>query len=359
MDLTGIRIIDAHIHQWDPLTTPRDFSAMARLFKYLPLPIEIAIRLAPRRDREFVGDPIFFAHPYLPADYRADAEATPVEAIVHIEVGWSGAGPLAAADETRWVAELPFGGVNPALGAILGHANPAAPNFAELLDAHRAASPLLRGIRAMVAHHPDRDVRSFTKTESALTTKAFLDSFAALAERGLCFEAWVYSHALPDVTALAARYPEVPIVLNHLGTPAGIFGPVGKHTGTNPSLRRELFIRWRDNLSALAANPNVFAKISGLMMPVLGHPVPRRGHPTPVPALLDRIGPLVEHTLDVFGADRLLWGSNFPVDKPITSIGNSVEVIAAAITGHGGGRPELEQIFRTTALQLYRIDTAT
>jgi predicted TIM-barrel fold metal-dependent hydrolase len=358
MDLTDIRIIDAHIHQWDPFTTPRGFSGTAKLLRYLPLQIEIAARLAPRRDREFVGDPTSYAHPYLPANYRADAGELPVDTIVHIEVEWSGAGPLGKADETAWVATLPFGGDGPVLGAILGSANPATPGFVELLDAHRAASPRFRGIRTMVAHHPDPNVRSFTKVESALTTTEFLDGFAHLAERGLSFEAWVYSHALPDVAALAARYPEVPIVLNHLGTPVGIFGPVGKHTGSNPSLRRELFVRWRDDLTAVAAHPNVVAKVSGLMMPILGHPVPRRGTPTPVPVLLERISPLVDHALDVFGADRLLWGSNFPVDKPITSIGNSAEAIATAIAGHGGGRLELEQIFRSTAQRIYRIDTA-
>jgi predicted TIM-barrel fold metal-dependent hydrolase len=207
MDLTDIGIIDAHIHQWDPFTTPRGFSGTAKLLRYLPLQIEIAARLAPRRDRVFVGDPTYYVHPYLPANYRADAGRLPVDAIVHIEVEWSGAGPLGKADETAWVAKLPFGGDGPVLGAILGSANPATPGFAELLDAHHAASPRFRGIRTMVAHHPDPDVRSFTKVESALTTTEFLDDFAQLAERGLSFEAWVYSHALPDVAALAARYP--------------------------------------------------------------------------------------------------------------------------------------------------------
>ncbi|WP_280350592.1 amidohydrolase family protein, partial [Nocardia abscessus] len=247
------------------------------------------------------------------------------------------------------------GGAAPPLGAILAGGDPAAPGFAELLDAHAAASPLLRGIRTMVAHHPDPGVRSFTDTPGKLTTEAFLDGFAQLAERGLSFEAWVYSHAIPDVTALAERYPEVPIVLNHLGTPAGIFGGVGKHTGTHPGLRRELLVRWRDDLAALAARPNVVAKVSGLMMPILGHPIPPRGTPTPAADLLDRIGALIEHALDVFGADRLIWGSNFPVDKPVTSIANSIEAVATAVTGHGGGPAELAQVFRTTAQRVYRI----
>lgn len=356
MDLAGMTVVDAHIHQWDPLTTPREFSGLAKFFRAVPVPIDWAKRLAPRRDREFVGDPEPFVHPYLPADYRTDAGEVPVEAIVHIEVEWTGRGPLAPVGETRWVASLPFGVDTPALGAIIGAGDPAAPGFAELLDAHLAASPLFRGIRTRVEYHPDPKVRAHNRTPGALTSPAFLDGFGALAERGLSFEAWVYSQQLPEVTALAGHYPDATIVLNHLATPAGIFGPVGKETGHNPGQRRELFIRWRDDLSALATHPNVVAKVSGLMMPILGLPVPPRGEPTPVPVLLERISPLLEHALDVFGADRLIWGSNFPVDKPITSIGNAAEAVATALSAHGADEKALEQIFRGNAQRVYRID---
>src|SRR5690606_27824015 len=156
------------------------------------------------------------------------------------------------------------------------------------------------------------------------------------ARRQLSFEAWVYSHQLPDVAALAARYPEVTIVLNHLGTPAGIFGAVGKHTGFNPGHRRELFVRWRDDIAAVAAQPNVVAKVSGLMMPILGHPVPPRGSATPVGQLIERIGPMLRHAVDCFGVERLVWGSNFPVDKPITTIAGSAQAVAAVVTEHVG-----------------------
>lgn len=356
MDLAGISVVDAHVHQWDPLTTPRDFSLLAKLFRYAPMSIDVAARLAPRRDREFVGDPDIYVRPYLPADYRADLGAVPVEALVHVEVEWAGKAPAAKADETRWVASLPFGVDTPALGAIVGSGDPAAEGFAALIDAHQSASSLFRGIRTMVAHHPDPSVRSFCPVPGALTTKAFLDGFAVLAERGLSFDAWVYSHQLPEVTALAQRYPEVTIVLDHLGTPAGIFGPVGKRTGVNPGARRELFVRWRDDIATLATHPNVVAKVSGMAMPILGHPVPARGNPTPVPELLERAAPLLHHALDVFGAQRLIWGSDFPVDKPITSVGNSARVVVDVLADHGGGAAELDQIFRGNAQRVYGID---
>ncbi len=349
-------VVDAHIHQWDPLTTPREFSGVARLFSMLPIPLDLAKRVAPKRDREFVGDPAPFVRPYLPADYRTDAGNVPVEAVVHIEVEWVAKKPLGLADETRWVASLPFGVDTPALGGIVGAADPAAPGFAALLDAHQSASPRFRGIRTRVEHHPDPGIRSHCKQPGALTAPRFLDGFAVLAERRLSFEAWVYSRQLPEVTALAQRFPDATIVLNHLGTPAGIFGPVGKHTGRNPGERRELFIRWRDDLAALAAHPNVVAKVSGLMMPILGHPVPPRGTPTPVRELIGRMSPMLQHGYDVFGADRLLWGSNFPVDKPITSIGNAAEAIATALSEHGADEKALEQIFRGNAQRVYCID---
>jgi len=151
MDLTDLDIIDAHIHQWDPRTTPREFSKLATLLRYLPLSIDIAAKLAPRRDREFVGDPTAYTGPYLPADYRTDLGTTAVRGIGHCEVEWTGWKP----DETRWVASLPFGVDTPPLSLIVGAADPAAADFGAVLDAHQSASPLLRGIRTMVAHHPD------------------------------------------------------------------------------------------------------------------------------------------------------------------------------------------------------------
>ncbi|MGW5387873.1 amidohydrolase family protein [Nocardia sp. NPDC003963] len=352
MDIGEIRIIDAHIHQWDPFTNPREFSRTAKLMRALPVPLGLAVRLAPRKDREFVGEPSAYLAPYLPADYRADAAGLPIESVVHIEVEWTGP----KVEETRWVTALPFGVDTPALAAVSASGFPAAPGFAELLDAHRTASPLVRGIRSMVAHHPDTGIRSFTTAPGALRAAAFLDGFAALVERDLVFEAWVYSHQLPDLVALARRYPEATIVLNHLGTPAGVFGRVGKHTGLDAGERHTILERWRDDIADLAGSPNVVAKVSGLMMPILGHPVPRPGNPTPVAELTGRVAPLLSHALDVFGVERLIWGSNFPVDRPITSITGSARTVATVLSDRLGGTGFLSPVFRDNARRVYRLD---
>ncbi|MFC4377642.1 amidohydrolase family protein [Nocardia halotolerans] len=354
MDLTDLDIIDAHIHQWDPRATPRAFSKLATLSRLLPLPIDLLAKLAPPRDRQFVGDPTAYTRAYLPADYRADLGDTSVDSVVHIEVEWHGWRP----DETRWVASLPFGVDTPALATIIGSADPAATDFAAVLDAHQSASPRFHGVRSMVAHHPDPGVKSFAPHDGALTAPAFLHGFEQLARRGLSFDAWVYSGQLPEVTALAERFPEVAIVLDHLATPAGIFGAVGKHTGRTAAERQHLFDRWRDDLTDLAAQPTVVAKVSGLMMPILGHPVPPRGTPTPVATLVDRIGPMLTHAWSVFGADRLIWGSNFPIDRPITSLTGAAEAVATVLTEAGASPEELRKVFGGNANRVYRVDSS-
>jgi predicted TIM-barrel fold metal-dependent hydrolase len=91
-------------------------------------------------------------------------------------------------------------------------------------------------------------------------------------------------------------------------------------------------------------------------MPILGHPVPMRGLPTPVSELLDRTAPLLHHAFDVFGAQRLIWGSNYPVDKPITSIANGAQAVIDVLADRGGSAEELEQVFRTNAQRTYGID---
>jgi len=96
-------------------------------------------------------------------------------------------------DETRWVSSLPFGeNGTPKLGAIVAHADPSQPEAARVLDAHLEASPLVRGVRYKAAHSPDRGIMDYAKRPNTLSERAFLRGFAAVAERGLSFELWLY-----------------------------------------------------------------------------------------------------------------------------------------------------------------------
>jgi predicted TIM-barrel fold metal-dependent hydrolase len=344
----GLRIVDAHIHQWDPFTTPREVSVPAKVVRRLPFLRRAVVALVPRGDREFVGDPVHVINPYLPADHGADAGDLPVEAVVHVEAGWKGRGPLGGVGETAWLASLPFGvdGL-PELGAIVCHADPSDPGTGDLLDRHLAASPLVRGVRCSAAHHPDPGVRSWAEP-GLLTRPDFLRGFAAIADRGLSFEAWVYSHQPSDVVGLAREYPEATIVLDHYATPVGLFGPRGRTTGQTDDDRRAIFEQWSEDLAAVAELPNVVAKHSGLGMPILGWP--RR--PTTA-EFRDTIAPLATRTQELFGADRTLWASNYPMDKPVVSLPDTIDALLDVL----GPGADPQRLLRDNARRVYRLTT--
>ncbi|MET3962458.1 L-fuconolactonase [Marmoricola sp. OAE513] len=341
----GLRIVDPHIHQWDPFTTPRVVSTPAKLVRRLPVLRPVIEALLPRGDREFVGDPVNVINEYLPTDYAADAGELPVGAVVHVEAAWKDHRVLGGAGETTWLGTLPFGADGlPRLGAIVCHADPRDPDVRPLLDRNLAAGPV-RGIRCSAAHHPDRGVRSWAD-EGMLTSREFLAGFAAVAERGLSFEAWVYSHQLGEVVTLAREYPEATIVLDHYATPVGIFGPRGRWTGQTEADRRDLLARWSDEIAALAALPNVVAKHSGLGMPVLGWT-----GPVSATRYRDAVAPLVTRAQELFGADRTLWASNFPMDKPTISISTTVDTLLELLPS-----ADPRKLLRDNACRVYRLD---
>ncbi|SIR63886.1 amidohydrolase family protein [Williamsia sterculiae] len=356
-------IVDAHIHQWDPLHTPREVSRLARIYRFAPGQVRELMfrRLVAQSDRELVLTPQAVVQPYEPRDYLRDAAGVstaagvPVDTVVHVEAGWHGAGALAAADETRWVAGLPFGvGRGPRLGAIIGSADPRDPAFGTLLDAHADASDLFRGIRFITARHPDPKVKDWCAEDGILASPAFLTGFAQLAARNLTFDAWCYSHQLRDVLVLAREYPDTTIVLDHYATPVGLFGPMGLRTGQTAAARAELLRAWRENITAIARCPNVVAKHSGLGFPPLGYGLQRSGNIGGREVLADMMGPLVRYVTEQFGPDRLVYGSNFPMDRPNASMPTIVGALLDILAPRG---PRLlRKVFRDNALRVYRID---
>ncbi|PYE11899.1 putative TIM-barrel fold metal-dependent hydrolase [Williamsia limnetica] len=362
--LTGVipGMVDTHVHQWDPLRSPREASRRTRLYRAAPVFGKAIFRYAvTQKDRELVLDPRFVTRPYLPKHYQHDAAAVllttgvPVESVVHMQADWRTDEPMAAAAETRWVASLPFG-VNgtPKLGAIVARGDPRSPFFSQLLDLHLDISDRVTGVRAMAANHPDPKVRSWADVDGLLAEPDFLRGFAALAERNLVFDAWVYSHQLRDVRTLAREYPETTIVLNHFGTPVGLFGPMGQSTGHTAAQRHELMRAWREDISAVAQCQNVVAKLSGLAFPLLGYGHQRSGNVGTQQTLTNMTGPLLEHMVSVFGPDRLMFGSNFPADKPNASMATIVGTELDVLEPYG--EELLRKVFRDNARRVYRID---
>lgn len=306
-----------------------------------------------KADKEFVGNPHHVVKPYLPLDYASDTGEVPVSTVVHVEAAWVAEEPMDTVDETRWVTSLPFGRDGaPSLGAVVVHADPRWPDVGAVLDAHRDASPLVRGVRCSASHHPDQGVRDFEDGPGLHADPVFLKGFASIAERQLSFEIWCYSHQLPDSLVLAREYPDTTFVLDHYGTPVGLFGARGRRTGTTAADREGILGRWRDDVAALAELPNVVAKHSGLGMPVLGHDPARPVDVTSLDQLVDRAAPLVRHLHECFGPDRTMWASNYPMEKSCLTIPAGVRLLTDVL----GSDADLPNLLRDVARRTYRIE---
>ena len=345
-------VIDPHIHQWDPLKTRRHTSAMARMFRALPRVPRAVRRLAPQADREFIGNPHHALKPYLPLDYRADTAEMPVATVVHIECDWLCTERRDSVDETRWLTTLPFGrGGAPDLGAIVVQADPRFDDVGDILDEHLEVSPLVRGVRQDASHHPDPKVRDFAEQPHLLRDPDFLKGFSAIAERGLSFDIWCYSHQLPDALTLVQEYPETTFVLDHYATPVGLLGPRGASTGRTAGERSALVAAWHEDIAALGAMPNVVAKHSGFGMPILGADRSRPLTTESLGPMIDTVAPLIRHVHDVFGADRTMWASNFPIDKAELTLPATIRLITDAL----GSDVDLTKLVRDVARRVYRI----
>jgi L-fuconolactonase len=269
---------------------------------------------------------------------------------VHIETEWSGReGP---AGETRWLAGLPYEAAGMRLGALVGHADLTSKHLAGMLDAHARASAEFRGIRQVASRHSSRRIMAFSRQPSLYANADFLRGFELVAQRGLRFDAWVYSTQLRDVAALAQRFPQAAIVLDHLGTPVGAAGPAGD-VGANESERANIVAAWRDDLAKVAENKNVHAKISGLGMPVVGFGFHTRSAPPSAGELTERFGPFVRYALDVFGVERCFFASNFPMDKVSARYSDIFEAFARLAAQRGPEAPRA--LLRTNASRFYGI----
>lgn len=348
-------IIDPHIHQWDPLTTPRMVTPLVRVLgRYPRLLDKAAAVLFPRKALEtLVGRPDYVLRAYLPADYQKDATGTGISTVVHVQADWHGKRPMDAVDETRWLAGLSFGSDAPRLGAIVAHADLCSSSAAPVLDAHLAASPLVKGIRHMAAWHADCGVHSWARRDGLFGEPDFLRGFEALARRSLRFDAYVYSPQLPQVARLADRFPQTPIVLDHLGHPVGVFGPVGKETGRTARARTGILQRWKDDLAMLAERPNVYVKASGLLMACTGIGFHKRRRPAGADEIVEWIQPLVVHGLESFGPRRTMFASNFPMDKVSAALRDIVNAYVRIV--EGWDEKALKPVFRDNAAQFYGI----
>ncbi|MCO6416934.1 amidohydrolase family protein [Siccirubricoccus sp. KC 17139] len=232
---------------------------------------------------------------------------------------------------------------------IVGHVNLQIGEEArDVLQAHiAAAGGRFRGIRHITAWDPDPVIMNpaYQPPQDILFRKDFRAGFRQLAPLGLSFDAWLYHPQIPDLTALARAFPETPIVLDHVGGPLGIRGYAGQ--------RDEVFRSWRAAMAELATCPNVHMKLGGLGMRINGMGFEDKADPPSSDELAAAWKPWMHTTIELFGATRCMFESNFPVDKGSYSYGvfwNACKKLAA-----GASAAEKAALFAGTARSFYKL----
>lgn len=296
--MLDLDIIDAHHHLCD----------FSRSYPWLQGPAE------PIR---YHGDDRPLRRNYLIEDYLTDAKGFQLAGSVHIENG--AAEPLWEAD---WIQSIHDDSGLPSVQ--VAKASLAAPGVLSRLE-RLAAVPSVRGIRDILNWHPDPRY-THTPRPDLITDPGWLKGFSHLSSLGLSFDLQVFPDQLHQAAQLAANHPDTTIILDHAGMPI--------HRDPE-SLRG-----WRTGMKTLAKQPNVVTKISALG--TNDHSWTK-----------ESIRPIILDTIDAFGPNRTMFGSNFPVDSlysSFTELYTAFDEITAAMTAD-----ERRQLFADTARKTYDI----
>jgi len=214
-----------------------------------------------------------------------------------------------------------------------------------VLDAlDTAAQGRLCGIRFMTAwdSHPELNFLHHRPTPGMLGAATVRLAIDRIGRRRLPLDCWMYAHQLGDLKSVAQSMPEQIFVLDHMGTPL-VAGPY--------AVRRDaVFAAWRRHMRELAACQNVRVKIGGLMLEMQGAPWAPGTQPNSE-AIAAFWRDEVLRCIEMFGADRCMFESNFPIDRSVTSYVSLWNAFKRIVGGCSAG--ERDALFHDTADRTY------
>lgn len=223
--------------------------------------------------------------------------------------------------ETReLLAEADRGGI---VRGVVGWVDLTAPDVADVLAELRGgpAGERLVGIRHLVQDEPD---------DAWLLRRDAQAGIAAVGAAGLAYDLLVKPPQLPAAVETVRAHPAVRFVLDHLGKP-------GIAAGTSPDAGP-----WAEHLAALAAAPNTAAKLSGLVTEADWSSWSAA-----------QLAPFAHRALELFGPERLMFGSDWPVCTLAASYGEVVDAAGAALAGLSDA--ERDAVLGGTAADWYRL----
>lgn len=265
------------------------------------------------------GDYEPLRHDYLVDELVREIAPHGVAKSVYVQVNVA---PGREVAEVEWVQSVAAAHGFP--HAIVGYADLSRPDVGSVLDRQLACANL-RGIRQQLHWH-EKPLYSFAARPDLMNDAAWRKGLAELAKRGLVFDLQVFASQMPDAARLAQDFPGVTFVL--------------QHAGMHEDRSADGWARWRRGMRALAARPNVVVKLSGLG--TFEHQ-----------CSVELWQPVVQETLAMFGAERCMYGSNYPIEKLWTTYDRIIAVMREC-TSHLSG-PERRAVFHDTAQRVYRL----
>jgi predicted TIM-barrel fold metal-dependent hydrolase len=291
-------IIDAHHHIWRKNDLPwlRD-EPQPRIFgEYASI----------RRD-------------YPIEEYLADIQAQHVEKSVYVQTNWT---PSDGVKEVAWVQSVADRSTH--LNAIVGYADLGSPKVEETLAQQRQFTRF-RGIRQQLHWHTNSQYR-FASRPDLMNDSGWRRGFSLLEKFGLIFELQIFANQMSDGVALAAAFPGIKIVL--------------EHAGMLEDRSREGWERWREGMRQLAKERNIYVKLSGL-------------------GTFERtcskelMRPVILETVEMFGPNRGMFGSTFPIEKIWTSYAELLAAYQSVLADFS--LQERNEIMGNTAATVYSL----
>ncbi len=278
-------IVDTHLHLWDP--------------SHLRYP--------------WLDEIPMLNQPHLLADYARATGSVQVEKMVFLQCE---ADFSQFMDEAAWVTALAK--EEPRIAGLVPWAPLEKGDAARDALEELAANSLVKGIRRIIQFEAD---------PAFCLRPDFVRGVQALADYGLSFDICIDHTQLANTIQLVAQSPNVQFILDHIG---------------KPDIKAQLLDPWRQEIEELAALPNVWCKISGL--------VTEADHANWSRADLK---PYIDHVIAAFGFDRVLYGGDWPVSTQATTYPRWVETLAWAVGD--ASATERRKLFHDNAIAFYRL----
>lgn len=253
---------------------------------------------------------------FLMSDYLKATEGLNVVKSVYMEVDVD---PAQQVEEAETVIEICKRGGTPMVAAVIS-GRPSSDGFKEYLARFKGV-PYIKGIR-QVLHGAET-------TPGYFLDDRFVKGIRLLGETGMSFDLCVRHADLRDAARLVDACPNTSFILDHCG---------------NADVKAKDRSAWRADIAELAKRRAVAAcKVSGIVASTQGMPW------TP-----DDLAPIINHVLDVFGPDRVVFGG----DWPVCTLGASYREWVEALKSIVKVRSEAEQrkLFHDNALRVYRLN---